>query len=72
MSIPKSFVVDISGRGEVLRFESVLRELKRVEKKNGEKTLMKSCHVIHYVTTIIYLFIVQEIKETKKEKEKSN
>jgi len=33
---------------------------------------MKSCHVIHYVTTIIYLFIVQEIKETKKEKEKSN
>ena len=34
MSIPKSFVVDIGGRGEVLRFESVLRELKRVENEN--------------------------------------
>jgi len=34
MSIPKSFVVDIGGKGEVLRFESVLRELKRVENEN--------------------------------------
>ena len=34
MSIPKSFVVDIGGRGEVLRFESVLRELKRVKNEN--------------------------------------
>jgi len=34
MSIPKSFVVDIGGRGEVLRFESMLQELKRVENEN--------------------------------------
>jgi len=27
-------VVDIGGRGEVLRFESVLQELKRVENEN--------------------------------------
>jgi len=27
-------VVDIGGKGEVLRFESVLRELKRVENEN--------------------------------------
>jgi len=34
---------------------------------------MSSHHVTHYVTAVTYLFIVQEIKETKtKEKEKSN
>ena len=27
-------MVDIGGKGEVLRFESVLRELKRVENEN--------------------------------------
>ena len=31
MSIPKSFVVDIGGKEEVLRFESVLRELRIID-----------------------------------------
>jgi len=48
MSIPKSFVVDIGGRGEVLRFESMLRELKRVEKKKwrGDFDEIMSCNTL--------------------------
>ena len=34
MSIPKSFVIDMGGKEEVLRFESVLGELKWVENEN--------------------------------------